>query len=133
MSKKQKKKIVNILIGTALFVATALCDYFFIKDGGILEFAVYFVPYIFIGFEVLKKSFINIIHGQIFDENFLMSLATIGALCIGEYPEASFVMLFFKVGEFFESYAVGKSRKSISDMMELQADFAYVAGCGRMS
>ncbi|MBE7064321.1 MAG: cadmium-translocating P-type ATPase [Ruminococcaceae bacterium] len=132
MSKKQKKKIVNILIGAALFVAAAFCDYFFIKDGGILEFAVYFVPYIFIGWDVLKKSFINIIHGQIFDENFLMSLATIGALCIGEYPEASFVMLFFKVGEFFESYAVGKSRKSISDMMELQADFAYVLRGGEI-
>lgn len=133
MSKKQKKKLVNIIIGAALFIAAALCDYLFIKDGSIFEFAVYFVPYIFIGWDVLKKSFVNIIHGQIFDENFLMSLATIGALCIGEYPEASFVMLFFKVGEFFESYAVGKSRKSIADMMELQADFANVIRDGEIT
>lgn len=132
MSKKQRKKLINILVGTALFVAASLCDFFLIKESKLAEILVYMVPYLFLGFGVLKKSFVNIIHGQIFDENFLMSIATIGAICIGEYPEASFVMLFFNVGEFFESYAVGKSRKSISDMLDIQSDFAYVVRDGEI-
>lgn len=132
MSKKQRRKLINILVGAALFVAASLCDFFLIKESKLAEILVYMVPYLFLGFGVLKKSFVNIIHGQIFDENFLMSIATIGAICIGEYPEASFVMLFFNVGEFFESYAVGKSRKSISDMLDIQSDFAYVVRDGEI-
>ena len=132
MSKKQRRKLINILVGTMLFVAASLCDFFLIKESRLAELLVYMVPYLFLGFGVLKKSFVNIIHGQIFDENFLMSIATIGAICIGEYPEASFVMLFFNVGEFFESYAVGKSRKSISDMLDIQSDFAYVVRDGEI-
>ncbi|MEG2813520.1 MAG: heavy metal translocating P-type ATPase, partial [Oscillospiraceae bacterium] len=90
------------------------------------------IPYLIIGFDVLWKAIRNILRGQIFDENFLMTIATIGAICIGEYPEAVFVMLFYQVGELFQSYAVGKSRKSISSLMDIRPDYANVIHNGEI-
>ena len=132
MSRKQKKKLAEIIIGAVLFAVALIIDGVADTDNKLTMFIVYFIPYIFIGWDVLLKSLKNICHGQIFDENFLMSIATIGALCIQEYPEASAVMLFFKVGEFFENYAVGKSRKSISDIMEIRPDYANVEENGEL-
>src|SRR5699024_1677130 len=84
------------------------------------------IPYLVIGWDVLWRAVRNIAHGQIFDENFLMAIATVGALCIGEYAESVFVMLFYQVGELFQSYAVGRSRQSIAELMEIRPDYANV-------
>ena len=119
MSKKQKKQLYRILIGAALFAACSLLP----VTGG-WRLALFLIPYLTIGGGVLLKAAHNIRNGQVFDENFLMALATIGALCIGEYPEAVFVMLFYQVGELFEQIAVGKSRKSIAALMDIRPDYA---------
>ena len=87
----------------------------------------FLVPYFLIGWRVLRKAGKNIAHGQVFDENFLMALATVGALAIGEYPEAVFVMLFYRIGELFEEIAVGKSRASISSLMAIRPDSANLS------
>ena len=85
---------------------------------------VFLVPYLVIGWDILWRAARNIAHGQVFDENFLMALATLGALAIGEYPESVFVMLFYQVGEFFQSWAVGRSRQSIAALMDIRPDYA---------
>ena len=90
------------------------------------KLAAFLVPYLLIGWDVLWKAIRNIAHGQIFDENFLMSIATIGAFVLGEYPEGVFVMLFYQVGELFQSYAVGKSRRSITQLMDICPDYSNV-------
>ncbi len=135
MNKKQKKNLRKIIIGAVLFAAALagaaagvpekLAELFGLS-AGLITFIMFLIPYAFIGWDVLFKSFRNICHGQVFDENFLMGIATIGAFCIKEYHEAAVVMLFFKVGEFFENYAVGKSRKSIADIMEIRPDYVNV-------
>ena len=119
MSKRQKKTLLRILIAAALLVAAALLP--LTGWAGALAFA---VPYLVIGWDVIWKALRGIIRGQVFDENFLMTVATVGAFAIGEYPEATFVMLFYQVGELFQSYAVGKSRKSISALMDIRPDCA---------
>ncbi len=126
MTKKQKKTRNRILIVLAMFVVLLILD-----KVGIFEpvpwfvlFGIYLIPYLIIGYDVLKKAFINISHGQVFDENFLMMIATFGAFGIGEYSEALAVMLFYQVGELFQSYAVGKSRQSISDLMSIAPETA---------
>ncbi len=121
MSHKQKKKLYLIIITTVLLIAINI-----FKIPFKIEFTFYIVIYLLIGLSVLYKSAKNITHGQVFDENFLMSIATIGALALGEYNEAIFVMLFYQVGSLFESYAVGKSRKSISDLMDIRPEFANI-------
>lgn len=127
MTKKQKKVLYRIIISGVLYAVL-----FGLDIGGMLESlpaflgAILFgVPYLIIGYDVLRKAFLGFFNRQLFDENFLMSIATIAAFVIGEYSESVAVMLFYQVGELFQSYAVGKSRESISDMMELAADFAY--------
>ena len=90
------------------------------------ELILYSIPYLIAGYDVLKTAFINLIHGQVFDEKFLMMVATVGAFATGEYPEASFVMLFYQVGELFQSIAVGRSRKSIAKLMDIRPDSATV-------
>lgn len=121
MSGKQKKKLYLIIITIVLLIAINIVILPFK-----FKFAFYIAIYLLIGLSVLYKSVINIVHGQVFDENFLMSIATIGALALGEYNEAIFVMLFYQVGSLFESYAVGKSRKSISDLMDIRPEFANI-------
>lgn len=129
MKRKQKRALVEILISGAIFL---ICEG--LSLSGVLPaptdgydwvtLCVFLVPYFCIGWRVLAKAARNIAHGQVFDENFLMALATVGALCIGEYPEAVFVMLFYRVGEWFEDLAVGRSRASIAALMQIRPDSA---------
>ena len=103
-----------------------------IPSEGIARLAVYAVPYIVIGWDVLWKAVRNIAHGQVFDENFLMAIATVGAFATGEYPEAAAVMLFYQTGELFQSCAVGKSRKSIAGLMDIRPDYANIERDGQL-
>ncbi|MCI9474671.1 MAG: cadmium-translocating P-type ATPase [Flavonifractor sp.] len=127
MSKKQKQTLYRILLSAALLIAAAL-----LPLEGWPWLAVFLIPYALIGWDVLWRAMRNIAHGEIFDENFLMSLATVGALCVGEYPEAVFVMLFYQVGELFQSYAVDQSRKSIASLMDIRPDYANLEVDGQI-
>ncbi len=127
MSKKQKRTLYRILISAALLIAAAL-----LPLEGWVRLLPFLVPYAVIGWDVLWRAVRNIVHGQVFDENFLMALATVGALCVGEYPEAVFVMLFYQVGELFQSYAVDQSRKSISSLMDIRPDYANIEVDGQL-
>ena len=115
----------RIIIAIALLAVIAVTLHF-VEVPWWAELVIYAVPYVIAGFDVLKTAFINLIHGQIFDEKFLMMVATIGAFGTGEYPEASFVMLFYQIGELFQSIAVGRSRKSIAKLMDIRPDSATV-------
>ena len=124
MTKKQKKMLVRILVSAALLVALH-----FIPVEGIPRFLLYLVPYGVIGYDILRKAWKGILNRQVFDENFLMAVATIGALAVGlirtgDYEEAVAVMLFYQIGELFQSYAVGKSRRNISELMDIRPDCA---------
>ncbi len=123
MTKKQKKILTRIIIAAVLLVAFHFIPW---GDYWYLELIAYAVPYLVIGYDILIGAFKNILRGQVFDEKFLMVIATICAFVIGEYPEASAVMLFYQVGELFQAIAVGRSRKSISDLMDICPDFAVV-------
>lgn len=125
LTKKQKKMTIRIIIAIALLAVIAI-TLRFIELPWWAELVLYALPYVIAGYDVLKTAFINLIHGQIFDEKFLMMVATIGAFGTGEYPEASFVMLFYQVGELFQSIAVGRSRKSIAKLMDIRPDSATV-------
>ncbi|MDE5917045.1 MAG: heavy metal translocating P-type ATPase, partial [Oscillospiraceae bacterium] len=127
MSKKQKKNLIRILISFILLVTIS-----FIPLNGIWNLILNLIPFIIIGWDVIFKAVRNIVHGQIFDENFLMSLATIGAFITGEYKEGSAVMLFYQIGELFQSYAVGRSRKSISSLMDIKPDYANIEVNGEL-
>ena len=132
MTRKQKKMLVRIAVSAALLIAAVLVPY-----QGLWRFALFLPAYFVIGWDVLWRAVRNIAHGQVFDENFLMALATVGAFCTGffgqgEYPEAVFVMLFYQVGELFQSYAVGKSRKSIASLMDIRPDYANVERDGKL-
>lgn len=126
MSAKQKKMLIRILISAVLFAVVMLVPF-----KGWIRLAAFLVPFGVIGWDVLWRAVRNILHGQIFDENFLMSLATVGAFFTGEYPEAVVVMLFYQVGELFQSYAVGKSRKSIATLMDIRPDYANIEKDGK--
>ena len=142
MSKKQKRTLIRILVAIGLFVIIyplPLEEWFGSPEGLYVEFALFLVPYLIAGYDVLLKAARNIGRGQIFDENFLMSVATIGAFALVLFPdsdphmaEGAAVMLFYQVGELFQSYAVGKSRKSIADMMDIAPDFANVMRDGEL-
>jgi Cd2+/Zn2+-exporting ATPase len=97
-----------------------------------IEIVAYLIPYLVIGYDILKKAFLGIIHGEVFDENFLMAIATVGAMVLGEYKEASAVMLFYQIGELFQSYAVGKSRKNITALMDIRPDYANIEKDGKL-
>ena len=125
LTRKQKKMLYRIIAAAVLMAAAAVVTRL-IEMPMWAELIIYAVPYIIAGFDVLKTAFINMIHGQFFDEKFLMMVATIGAFGAGEYPEASAVMLFYQVGELFQSIAVGRSRKSISKLMDIRPDSATV-------
>ena len=132
MTRKQKKMLVRIAVSAVLLIAAVLVPY-----QGVWRFTLFLPAYFVIGWDVLWRAVRNIAHGQVFDENFLMALATVGAFCTGffgqgEYPEAVFVMLFYQVGELFQSYAVGKSRKSIASLMDIRPDYANVERDGKL-
>ena len=121
MTKEQKTDLIKILLSAVLFAAALI-----IPTEGTIRILIFLVSYLVVGYEVLWSAIRNILHGEVFDENFLMAVASIGAICIGEYPEAVAVMLFYGVGEFFQSIAVGKSRKSIAALMDIRPDYAVV-------
>lgn len=125
LTRKQKKMLIRIIIALVLLAVIAITLHF-IELPWWAELILYAIPYVISGYDVLKTAFINLIHGQIFDEKFLMMIATVGAFGTGEYPEASAVMLFYQVGELFQSIAVGRSRKSIAKLMDIRPDSAVV-------
>lgn len=135
MTKKQKKMLTRILITFVLFAILFVCEHTGILtplEGSFLLFLIYLVPYLIIGYDIVYKAARNISHGQVFDENFLMMIATFGAFGVGEYSEAVAVMLFYQVGELFQGYAVGKSRQSISDMMDICPEYANIEEDGAL-
>ena len=128
MTKKQKKMLYRIIVTFLLFAVLMVCEHTGGMDGWnkIVLFVIYLVPYLVIGYDIVYKAARNISHGHVFDENFLMMIATFGAFGVGEYSEAVAVMLFYQVGELFQGYAVGKSRQSISDMMDICPEYANI-------
>lgn len=143
MTKKQKKVLIRIIVSAVLLVAMAVTFTVLDKSGMVnlenpsvmwrcIEIVAYLIPYLIIGYDILKKAFLGIIHGEVFDENFLMAIATVGAMVLGEYKEASAVMLFYQVGELFQSYAVGKSRKNITALMDIRPDYANIEKDGKL-
>ena len=143
MTKKQKKVLRRIIISAVLLVAMAVTFTVLDKTGMVdlenpsvmwrcIEIVAYLIPYLVIGYDILKKAFLGIIHGEVFDENFLMAIATVGAMVLGEYKEASAVMLFYQIGELFQSYAVGKSRKNITALMDIRPDYANIERDGKL-
>ena len=128
MTKKQKKMLYRIIVKFLLFAVLMVCEHTGGMDGWnkIVLFVIYLVPYLVIGYDIVYKAARNISHGQVFDENFLMMIATFGAFGVGEYSEAVAVMLFYQVGELFQGDAVGKSRQSISDMMDICPEYANI-------
>lgn len=123
MSKKQKKVLCRIIVSLILLVAVSILDAL-VDLPWIVQLALYMVPYLVIGYDILKKAGKGILNRQVFDENFLMAVATIGAVCLGEYKEGAAVMLFYQIGELFQSVAVGKSRKNIAALMDIRPDYA---------
>ena len=128
MTHSQKIKLVRILIGTVLLIAALT-----IPSQGLGKCALFLIPYFIVGYDTLWKALRGCLHGQIFDEDFLMAVASIGALIIGEYPEAVAVMLFNQIGALFESYAVGKSRKSIAELMDIRPDYTNLEKDGEVT
>ena len=123
MTRKQTRMLRRILISVAtLAVVWVLCA--FVPLPWYAQLALYLIPYLIIGYDVLRKAFLGVVQGEIFDENFLMAIATVGALVLQEYQEAAAVMLFYQIGELFQSYAVGKSRKNIAALMDIRPDYA---------
>ena len=133
MTAKQKKMLVRILLAAALLVAISLAPV-----TGLLRLALFLVPYLLVGYDILLKAAKGIRNGRIFDENFLMTVATLGAIAIalydntGDYTEAVAVMLFYQIGEWFQAYAVGKSRKNISELMDIRPDYANIEKNGKL-
>ena len=133
MNKKQKKMLTRIIIAAVMIIALNL-----IQITGIAQLLLYLATYLIIGYDILKKAGKGIINRQVFDENFLMAVATVGAFALaiysgsGDYNEAIAVMLFYQIGELFQSYAVGKSRKNISALMDIRPDYANVERNGKL-
>ena len=127
MNKKQKKMLTRIIIAAVLLVILSI-----LPVDGYLKMALYMVPYLVIGYDILKKAWKGILNKQVFDENFLMAVATIGAIALGDYKEGVAVMLFYQIGELFQSYAVGKSRRNISELMDIRPDYANVEVDGNL-
>ncbi|MBR1692899.1 MAG: cadmium-translocating P-type ATPase [Lachnospiraceae bacterium] len=127
MSKKQKKVLVRIIVAAVLMIILAL-----LPVTGYVRFGLFLIPYLVIGYDILRKAFKGILNRQVFDENFLMAVATIGAILLGEYTEGVAVMLFYQIGELFQSYAVGKSRRNISELMDIRPDYANIFRDGKL-
>lgn len=131
MSKKQKNVLYRIIVSLILLVAVSILDAL-VEMPWILRLALYLVPYLVIGYDILKKAGKGILKRQVFDENFLMAVATIGAVCLGEFKEGAAVMLFYQIGELFQSIAVGKSRKNIAALMDIRPDYANMMVDGKL-
>lgn len=127
MNKKQKKLLTRILVSLPMVAALH-----FVPVHGLLQLALYLVPYLIVGHDILKKAVKGIGNHQVFDENFLMAVATVGAMALGEYAEGCAVMLFYQIGELFQSYAVGKSRQNISELMDIRPDYANIEKNGQL-
>ena len=127
MTRKQRHLLTRIIVAAVLFLAGSL-----LHLPELAEMAVFLVCYVVVGWDIVWKAITNILHGQVFDENFLMTIATIGALILGEHSEGVAVMLFYQVGEWFQSYAVGKSRRNISDLMDIRPDYANIEQDGKL-
>lgn len=128
MTKKQKKNLYRIISALVFYVALRIIN----VENPYLDFFLYLIPYLIVGYDVLKGAIHGILNKQVFDENFLMAVATVGAIGLGEYPEAVAVMLFYQIGELFQSYAVGKSRKNISNLMDIRPDYANIEKDGEL-
>ena len=127
MNKKQKKVLIRIIVAVALLIILS-----FVPAEGWLQLALYMIPYLVIGYDILKKAIKGIMNRQVFDENFLMAVATVGAIALGDYKEGVAVMLFYQIGELFQSYAVGKSRRNISELMDIRPDYANIEKDGEV-
>ena len=127
MTKKQKKSLTRIIIAALLMIILK-----FLPAEGWLRFVLYMIPYLVVGYDILRKAFKGILNKQVFDENFLMAVATIGAIALGNYTEGVAVMLFYQIGELFQSYAVGKSRRNISELMDIRPDYANIEKDGEL-
>ena len=127
MNKKQKKMLIRIIVSLVLVVVFSQ-----LPVEGYLRFGLFMIPYLIIGYDILKKAFKGIMNKQVFDENFLMAVATVGAILLGDYTEGTSVMLFYQIGELFQSYAVGKSRRNISELMDIRPDYANVENDGEL-
>lgn len=127
MSRKQKKVLIRIILAAVLLIALSQ-----VPVTGYLRWGLYMIPYLVIGYDILKKAGKGILNRQVFDENFLMAVATVGAILLGDYAEGVAVMLFYQIGELFQSYAVGKSRRNISDLMDIRPDYANVEQDGTL-
>lgn len=122
MTRKQKKVLLRIIFSAVILIADSLIPF----QNPYVRFAAFMFPYLLIGYDILKKAVLGVIHGELFDENFLMAVATVGAIVLGDYKEGTAVMLFYQIGELFQSYAVGKSRKNIAQLMDIRPDYANV-------
>ena len=131
MTKKQKKVLIRIIVSTVLLAGIMIITKL-VEINKWIQFALYLVPYLIIGYDILKKALKGIFKGQIFDENFLMAVATVGAVALGEFSEGAAVMLFYQIGELFQSVAVGKSRKNITSLMDIRPDYANVELNGKL-
>lgn len=128
MTKKQKNVLIRIIISAVLVVVFGLLP----AEDRYLRLALFLIPYLIIGYDILRKAVLGIVNGQVFDENFLMAIATVGAIILGEYTEGTAVMLFYQIGELFQSYAVGKSRRNISALMDIRPDYANIEQDGEL-
>lgn len=128
MTKKQKKVLFRIIISAVLAAVLCLMP----VENQYVRLALFLIPYLIIGYDILRKAVLGIVNGQVFDENFLMALATVGAIILGEYVEGTAVMLFYQIGELFQSYAVGKSRRNISALMDIRPDYANIEQDGQL-
>ena len=127
MNKKQKKVLIRILVAAVLMIVFSQ-----LPVEGYVRFLLFIIPYLVIGYDILKKAFKGILNRQVFDENFLMAVATVGAIVLGNYTEGVAVMLFYQIGELFQSYAVGKSRRNISELMDIRPDYANIERDGKL-
>lgn len=128
MTRKQKKVLIRIIISAVLVIGLQLIP----VTNPYVRLALFMVPYLVIGYDILRKAVLGIVHGEVFDENFLMAAATVGAIALGEYLEGTAVMLFYQIGELFQSYAVGKSRRNITALMDIRPDYANVEQDGEL-
>ena len=127
MNKKQKRVLIRIIVTALLIIILSV-----LPAEGYLKFGLYMIPYLVIGYDILKKAFKGILNKQVFDENFLMAVATVGAIVLGDYAEGVAVMLFYQIGELFQSYAVGRSRRNISELMDIRPDYANIERDGKL-
>ena len=135
MNRKQKTMLIRILVAFVLLAGLMFGEHLRVLEtigNTWVLFIIYLIPYLLVGYDIVFKAFRNISHGQVFDENFLMMIATFGAFGVKEYSEAVAVMLFYQVGELFQSYAVGKSRQSIADMMDICPEYANIEVDGKL-